>query len=250
MTYPTPSHAAPSGSTPVSAVVAGPPATGSTTTRRVFLLIGAGISLLLAILLLASGTTGLWQLTKRDSSGFFTSNTKTLSTNSYAITSDTLDIGHETPRLFGDHLGTVQIRVSSDKPVFIGIARTSDVERYLARVNHQAVTDFQFDPFSVTYADRPGTARPEPPAAQSFWHAKATGTGTQTIRWPLEKGNWSAVAMNADGSRHVVVDTSVGARIPALRWVVVGLLSAGGILLLIAVGLAWSGMGLTPTRRR
>ena len=115
---------------------------------------------MLAVLLLASGATGLWQLTKRDSSGFFTTNSTTLSTNSYAITSDTLDVGPETPRLFGDHLGTVQIRVSSDKPVFVGIAPTSDVERYLARVDHQSVTDFEFDPFSVEYADRPGPPDP------------------------------------------------------------------------------------------
>jgi hypothetical protein len=249
MTPPTPSHAASSGIPPTSTAVAGPPAIGSDTPRRVFLLTGAGISLLLAILLLAAGTTGLWQLTKRDSSGFFTTNTKTLATNSYALTSDTLDVGSETPRLFGDHIGTVQIRISSDKPVFVGIARTSDVERYLARVNHQAVTDFEFDPFSVTYSDRPGTARPKLPTAQSFWRVQATGNGTQTIRWPIEKGNWTAVAMNADGSRHVVVDTSVGARIPVLRWIIAGVLSAGVILLLIGVGLAWSGIGSTSRRR-
>jgi hypothetical protein len=249
MTPPTTSPAASSGLPPSSTAVAGPPATGSGTPRRVFLLTGAGISLLLAILLLAAGTTGLWQLTKRDSSGFFTTNTKTLATNSYAITSDTLDIGPETPRLFGDHLGTVQIRVSSDKPVFVGIARTSDVERYLARVSHTAVTDLGFDPFSVTYRDRPGTARPKPPTLQSFWRVQANGDGTQTIRWPIEKGNWTAVAMNADGSRHVVVDTSVGARIPVLRWVIVGVLSAGAILLLIGIGLAWSSVGSASRRR-
>jgi hypothetical protein len=250
MIPPTPSRAASSGLPPSSTAVAGPPAIGSDTPRRVFLLTGAGISLLLAILLLAAGTTGLWQLTKRDSSGFFTTNTKTLTTNSYALTSDTLDIGPETPRLFGDHIGTVQIRISSDKPVFVGIARTSDVERYLARVNHQTVTDFEFDPFSVTYTDRPGTARPKLPTAQSFWRVQATGNGTQTIRWPIEKGNWTAVAMNADGSRHVVVDTSVGARIPVLRWIIAGVLSAGVILLLIGVGLAWSGLGPRSARRR
>jgi hypothetical protein len=216
----------------------------------VFLLAGAGISLLLAILLMAAGTTGLWQLTKRDSAGFFTSNTTTLSTHSYAITSDTLEIGPDTPRLFGDRLGTVQIRVRSDKPVFVGIAKTSNVERYLAQVNHQAVTDFGLDPFSVTLANRPGTARPERPALQSFWRAEATGTGTQTVRWPLEKGNWSAVVMNADGSRHVVAQTSVGARIPALRWVVLGVLVAGVILLLVGAGLVWSGTGLSSTGRR
>ncbi len=248
MTSPTPSHAASSGPVPGSIVV-DPPAAGTQSTRRIVILIGAGVSLLLAMLLLATGVTGLWQLSKRDSAGFFTTNPTTLSTNSYAITSDTLDVGPETPRLFGDHLGTVQIRVSSGKPVFVGIARTSEVERYLGRVNHQAVTDFGFDPFSVTSADRPGTTRPQPPTAQTFWRVQAVGTGTQTIRWPIEKGNWTAVAMNADGSRHVVVETSVGARIPVLRWVILGVLVAGGVLLLIGVGLVWAGVGRTPARR-
>jgi hypothetical protein len=223
------------------------PATRSATGRRTFLLISGGISIALAALLLASGAAGLWQLTKRDGSGFFTTNTATLSTDSYAITSDTLDVGPETPRLLGDHLGTVQIRVSSDTPVFVGIAHTGDVERYLGRVDHQEVTDFDVDPFSVEYADRPGTARPALPATQSFWRVQASGAGTQTIRWPLEKGDWTAVAMNADGSRHVVVDTSIGARIPALRWVAVGVLTLGGILLLVGGGLVWAGIR-TPTR--
>jgi hypothetical protein len=243
------SHAAPGGPAPRSTTGSEPSAARSGTARRTFLLISGGVSIALALLLLASGATGLWQLTKRDSSGFFTTNTTTLSTNSYAITSDTLDVGPETPRLFGDHLGTVQIRVTSDKPVFVGIAPTNDVERYLARVNHQSVTDFEFDPFSVEYTDRPGTARPAPPASQSFWRVRASGTGAQTIRWPLEKGNWTAVAMNADGSRHVAVDTSVGARIPALRWVAVGVLTAGGILLLVGAGLVWAGIAATPTGR-
>jgi len=249
MTPPTSSHAAPGGPAPRSTAPSRAPAARSGNGRRTFLLITGGISLALSALFLASGAAGLWQMTKRDSSGFFTTNTTTLSTNSYAITSDTLDVGPETPRLFGDHLGTVQIRVSSDKPVFVGIAPTSDVERYLARVDHQAVTDFDVDPFTVEYAERPGTTRPAPPAAQSFWRVEATGTGAQTVRWPLEKGNWTAVAMNADGSRHVVVDTSVGARIPALRWVAVGVLTAGGILLLVGTGLVLAGVGSAPTRR-
>jgi hypothetical protein len=54
--------------------------------------------------------------------------------------------------------------------------------------------------------------------------------------------------MNADGSRHVVVDTTLGARIPALRWFVIGLLSAGGILLVIGAGLVWSGTGFSASR--
>ena len=55
--------------------------------------------------------------------------------------------------------------------------------------------------------------------------------------------------MNADGSRHVVVETSVGARIPVLRWVILGVLVAGGVLLLIGAGLVWAGVGRSSVRR-
>ena len=57
----------------------------------------------------------------------------------------------------------------------------------------------------------------------------------------MEGGNWSVVAMNADGSRGVTVDADVGAKVGWFLWVglgmlVVGLLvtAGGGALIAIA----------------
>ena len=48
---------------------------------------------------------------------------------------------------------------------------------------------------------------------------------------PFEKGSWSFVAMNADASPGVTVDTRVGARVPFLRWVAIGFLAGLGCVL-------------------
>ena len=53
--------------------------------------------------------------------------------------------------------------------------------------------------------------------------------------WPVENGDWTVVVMNADGSRGVSTDLSVGATVPALGWVVTGILVAAGLGLLLAV---------------
>ena len=56
------------------------------------------------------------------------------------------------------------------------------------------------------------------------------------------EGEWSVVAMNADGSRGVSVDARVGARIPSLRGFAIGLLAAGALALLMGAGLTYLGI--------
>ena len=88
--------------------------------------------------------------------------------------------------------------------------------------------------------------RGEPPVGDrrgdrgaNLWDARATGGGTQTVVWPVRSGDWTMVAMNADGSRPVSVRVNVAATLPALPWLAGGLLAgevvvlAGGILLLV-----------------
>jgi hypothetical protein len=150
-------------------------------------------------------------------------------------------MGPDAPGWFGENFATVRIQASSRQPVFIGIGRASDVERYLGRVQHTEVTDFDTDPFRVTSHPIGGSTKPAPPGRQGFWRVQASGSGTQTIKWPLEKGSWSAVAMNADGSRDVSVALRLGARVPALRWVAIGLLAGGGLTLLLGGGLIYLG---------
>src|SRR5688572_28367205 len=59
-----------------------------------------------------------------------------------------------------------ELRVSgeSSKPLFIGIARTADVERYLAGVEYDEVTDFDIDPLTLTTERQAGTNSPAAPA--------------------------------------------------------------------------------------
>lgn len=205
------------------------------------LLVFGSIAVLVALALLAGGGAAVWGLSQRDGSGYFSTGTHQVSTPSYALVSDTLDMGPDPQGWLGGSFATVRIQASSGQPVFIGIARPSDVERYLARVEHTEITDLDTDPFRLTSHPVGGTARPAPPAAQGFWRVQASGPGRQTIKWPLEKGTWSAVAMNADGSRGVSVALRLGARVPALRWVAIGSLAAGGLLLLLGGVLIYLG---------
>ena len=114
-------------------------------------------------------------------------------------------------------------------PIFVGIARKSQVASYLGSVSHAAITDFEVDPFSVIYARRAGRATPSAPGQQTFWTAKASGSGRQTMTWPVAKGDWAVVVMNADGARGVHTDVSVAAKVPLLLELGIGLLVAGGL---------------------
>ena len=201
--------------------------------KRVLLLVFGSIGVLLGLALLAGGGAAVWGLSQRDGSGYFNTGTHAVSTTSYALASDTLDMGPDAPGWFGENFATIRIQASSRQPVFIGIGRADDVERYLAQVPHTVVTDLDTDPFRITSHPIAGSSTPAPPGRQAFWRVRASGRGTQTIRWPLEKGRWSAVAMNADGSRGVAAALRLGARVSALRWIAIGLLAGGGLVLVL-----------------
>ena len=55
--------------------------------------------------------------------------------------------------------------------------------------------------------------------------AQSSGTGGQTIEWPLREGTWSVVVMTADGSQSVDADVTAGVTVPALTWTVAVLLT-------------------------
>jgi hypothetical protein len=209
---------------------------------RVLLLVFGSLGVLVALGLLAGGGAAIWGMSQRDDAGYFMSSSHPLSTPSYALVSEKLDVGTGTPNwVFSDHFAKLRVQAGSSQPVFIGIARTSDVEKYLAGVRNAQITNFEVDPFTVTYRSRGGTARPAAPAAQTIWRAKASGPGTQTVSWNFEKGSWSVVAMNADASPGVTIATRVGARVPYLRWIAIGFLAAGGLTLLVGGGLIYFG---------
>ena len=206
------------------------------------IVIGTIIGLVAAGFLAAGGTT-LWaDKTQRDADGYFTSSAHPYATGARAITHDAHVDG--VPHRIEGKLVRVRITATStnDRAIFVGVARESDVDRYLSGVSRAELHDVDFDPFKAKYDRVDGTKRPAPPAAKRFWAASATGTGTQTLDWSVHNGPWSVVAMNADGSADVATSVSFGADVSHLGWISAGLIGAGGGLLALGALLVLSGI--------
>ncbi|HWT24072.1 MAG TPA: hypothetical protein VN213_11250, partial [Solirubrobacteraceae bacterium] len=196
---------------------------------RIAALTSAGLLALLAVGLLAAGGVLLWADSRKDEQGYFSTGTDRFSTGTYALATEELDVDADVPGwlLDRDRYGQVRLRVTSNdgKPVFVGIAPTRDVERYLDRTAHTTVTDLDYAPFHADYRDHAGARPSTPPSRQAFWTASAQGTDTQTVRWDVEQGSWTVVVMNADGSAGVDAGISAGAKVPFLApvgWGVLG----------------------------
>ena len=209
-------------------------------TKRVLLIVFGSLALLLAVASLTAGGAALWAIGERDDAGYLTTEYHSFTTGGYALASENLEIS-DTPSWVGDRFATLRIEAASTQYVFVGIGPTTEVERYLAGVERSEITDVEADPFSVDYRQIGGNREPGVPASQDFWRVQASGAGTQTLTWPLEDGDWSAVAMNADGSRGVTLDASFGAKVSALGWLAFGFLAAGGLVLLAGAGLVYLG---------
>jgi len=200
---------------------------------RVVLIVVGVIAALLSLPLLAGGTAlVVVDQTQRDDDGFLMSPSEDFSTAAYAIVSDSADVdfgGSE--RAARAILGDVRIRSESDRDVFVGIARDTDVDEYLNDVERSVVTDIGEDP---EYRHRRGGAPASPPGEQDFWAVSTSGSGEQTLEWEPEDGSWSVVVMNSDGSRGVASELSIGAELDAALWVGIVVLVVGALLAALA----------------
>jgi hypothetical protein len=229
-------HASPAAySAPVTAVPPQPQAaarpSGWTGGRVAALVIGVLLALV-SLVLLGGGGTGLWaDLTQRDA-GSVTTGVHDFSSAGSALATEPTHLGSPgvgwlySPGL----LGKVRIRVTPLIPgsaLFVGIARSTDVDRYLAGVNHTVISDFFGDKVHAVGGGRPRSA----PGTQHFWVASTTGLGARTLKWDPHSGSWTVVVMNATGRPGIDVRTDLGARVPAVLWIAIGLLAAGAVFL-------------------
>jgi hypothetical protein len=200
---------------------------------RVVLIVVGVITALLSLALLAGGTAlVVLDQTQRDDAGFLMSPSEDFSTATYAIVSDNVDVDFGGSESAAEAiLGDVRIRSESDRDVFVGIARDTDVEEYLSGVEYSVVTDIDENP---DYSDHPGGAPTSPPGDQEFWVASTSGAGEQTLEWEPEDGSWNAVLMNTDGSRGVASELSIGAELDAALWVGIVMLVVGALLAALA----------------
>ena len=212
---------------------------------RVVLLVFGIIFLVGAVFMLIAGGGLVWAngaLT--DNEGFFSTETSRFGSDGYAIVSEPVDMDWDAVCGMGwacrpGNLVTFKVEGENrdaSKGIFIGIAEESDVEEYLDDVEYDEIVQWQADDFelNVEYATQDGTAVPAPPASQD-WAASVHGTGTRTLEWEPQSGNWVLVVMNEDGSAGVDVNGAVGAKVPWVFRAGVGLLIAGVVVLVVGI---------------
>jgi hypothetical protein len=202
------------------------------TAGRITAVVIGALLVLVSLVFLGSGGTALWaDRTQRDG-GYATTVVHHFSTSGSALSTVSTELGSAgvgwlyAPSLLGD----VRIRVTptaADRPLFIGIGPSTDVDRYLAGVDHTVITEFWGDK-TKNIAGGPTASAP---SAQDFWAASATGSGPQTLTWDPSDGSWTVVVMNADGHQGIAMGADLGAKVPAQPWIGLGLLVGGAIFM-------------------
>jgi hypothetical protein len=192
--------------------------------RQVLRLIAGSVLCVFGVVFLAGGGWALWKdRVDRDSHGFVSIGTADLRTDTYAIVGDLHGDGPSwlwESSVLGD--SRVRAMSESDRPLFVGIARTDDLFRYLRGVGYATIDSFEVRA-DTTHS---GGAPSVPPSRESIWAASTQGTGQRTLRWDSRAGDWSIVFMNADARARVAVEGDTSAKLPILPWVAVGLLVA------------------------
>jgi hypothetical protein len=214
--------------------------------------VAGALAALLAVGAFAVGGVLLYADGHKGHDGYLTSASHRFHTKTYALATDHIDLDTDAPGWLvdGSGLGHLRVRATSNagKPVFVGVARTRDVDAYLRSTAHATVTDVDYGPldrFRPSYRTRDG-ARPAPPAQQRFWTASASGPGARTLDWKARDGSWSVVVMNADASPRVDTAVKVATDAPwltAAAWTSIGL---GAVVAAIAAALLVA--GLRPPR--
>jgi len=199
---------------------------------------------------LAAGGLLLWGDSKKDEHGYISTGTDRFTTQTSALATENLDLDLDGLGSLIDEGGLSKLRVAAEsndgKPVFVGVARTSDVTRYLRGTAHDIVTHVDYTPFHADYSTQPGDRSPGAPGGERFWAASTQGDGRQALTWDVEDGDWSVVVMNADGSAGIDTGVTAGASIGFLDeagWISLG---TGLALLALSGGLLY--LGVRPRR--
>ena len=208
---------------------------------------------LAGIVLVTAGGFGLGVYnTQRDPSGFFSTPSQDVGSYGFALTAPDINelLGARWEKWVPTRAqATVRISGSSLMPtaLFIGVAPTAKVSKYLSGVTRDRIQSIDLSAGSVVYEHVDGTSMPAKPGTQSFWVAKVEGTGTLTLDWALETGDWTVVIMNADATPPVAATLKLGATFGIVKTLLIGV-TAGGVVLL-AIGGTLIALGAQRRRR-
>jgi hypothetical protein len=219
-------------------------------TRHAVSIVAGSVVGLVAFACVAGGGATLWANGEKKDDGFLWTSTERVATGTSALATENVDVDFDGAASLVDSgtLGKIRLKAQSrtDAPIFVGIARTSDVSRYLRGTSHAIVSDVDTKTFRTSFKVNSRTVRGTravgDPWRQDFWVASSYGTGPRDVSWKIKDGEWSVVLMNADGSRGVDAAVSAGAEAPFLAPLGWTLLGGGLVLLLVAGGLVAVGV--------
>lgn len=187
----------------------------------------------------AGAAAAIGQAVATDDDGYFRFTLDRIETTGVAIATTDLwldDVeGDASPWVFDFLDVDLRLRVDgagSTDDVFVGIARSADLEQYLDGAAYSEV--IEVNDRNPRYQQVDGDGSIDPPLDQDFWTVSASGAGEQQLDWEARGGRWSVVVMNSDGTPVVAADVEIGARSGAVTPVSIGLLVTGGIVIIAA----------------
>src|SRR3954453_5377068 len=128
-----------------------------TSPRSIGLVIVGAVVALIAAGFLAAGAAILIADSTKDDQGYLSTSSERFATGTAAGATENLDVDLDglSDVVSSEHYGKVRLRVApaNGKNVFVGIARTRDVDAYLGSIAHATVTDINTDPFRVDQFD-------------------------------------------------------------------------------------------------
>jgi hypothetical protein len=190
----------------------------------------------------AGGAVLAVDATQRDAAGYLMTPSRTLSSPGYAVVSQQLQLDASTDRVPRALVGKVRVdaRSTDGRPLFLGIARSADVQRYLGGVSRSDVTDIVNG--RPVYREQAGGAPATAPGRLGIWTVRDQGFGARSVRWDPRQGSWTVVVMTVTGSRGVSASAAAGATLPwltPLGWAMtllgLVLLSVGIVLLVLGL---------------
>ncbi len=204
------------------------PGAQRSTAGRVAAVVAGALLMLIGLGAAGTGGVGLWAYQNRqDANGYINTDTQHYSTSAQALRFDDVDIRWAPTWLLGD----IRVHATSSKPVFLGIGNSADVDRYLGYDGYGRM-------YGMMNGFRPSVWRGDPLGSQPVWVASGSGE----LTWPVQRGQWTLVVMNADRGAGLDVELSAGATVPGLLPISIGLLAFGALAIAGGAGLQFAGL--------
>ncbi len=128
----------------------------------------------------------------------------------------------------------LQVEVSGDEPLFVGVAPKADSLDYLRGVPYLLITGIDSSADDLDSTQIPGDATPAPARQQTFWTDQQQGSDV-VVGWPVSDTNTTLVVMNEDGSQVVAADVGVRVTVGWASAAAIGMLVAGLVVIVVAI---------------